>query len=89
MGAREILEKTKVWIEAEQIKAERLGAEPFSLTSFNFCLSKATGLSPGDDRLEEVLTILRATAKEERMGSYSVVSPIGALFVIKRALIAH
>jgi len=89
VNTQEILEKTRQWVESEIAKAKLPYADAFIMTSFNHCICKATGLSPGSDEVERALELLRTTAKAERMGALAVASPIGVIFVIKRALAAQ
>ena len=82
MSPREVLEKMRGWIEAEQVKAQLPYADPFVLISISFCAEKAVGGAEAQD----ILALLHSVAKEERMPTYDVVTPAGALFIINRAL---
>ncbi len=80
---RQVLEKMRAWIQTELEKAKQPRAERFVLMSLGYCADQvekdpATG--------EKVLALLRSVTKEERLPTYDVVGPQGALFIINRTL---
>jgi len=83
MEPHEVLQKMLAWIKAETEKAKLPYQEPFPLTSLSFCAHKVANFNEA----EKVRTILHATAETERqVGTYDVVEPYVAIFLINRAL---
>ena len=83
MEPYEVLKKMLGWVEAEIAKAKLPYQEPFLLTSLSFCAHKVANFNDA----EKVRTILHATAKIERqVGTYDIVEPYVAIFLIKRTL---
>ena len=86
METRDVLLKMRGWIEVEIEKANKEKhpyADSFILTSLAFCAEKAVGTKDA----EGALALLRSTAAIERhVGTYDVVSPHGAIFLLNCAL---
>jgi hypothetical protein len=79
-----ILFKMREWVEAEIKKAQAPYQEPFLLTSLTYCAEKTAGASRETDA---ALDLLRSTAEiESQVGTYDVVTPYVAIFLINRAL---
>lgn len=85
MTHTEILQKMRTWITEQLRKAEQPGGEAFTYTSLTYC---AEQVGAGAAR-QEVIAMLQATAKRERLGKYDVVRPHGAYFLIDRTLAAY
>jgi hypothetical protein len=82
---KELLEKTRKWVEAEIKKAQAPFADPFLLTSLNYALKKGGGAT--FEEVEDALALLHSVAATERQhGTYDVATPYGALFLLDRAL---
>ncbi len=83
MNPREALEKMLKWVEDEIKKAKLPLKDPFTLISLSFCTDKVFGQPEG----QEILALLRAAvAAERQVGTYDVVTPNQAIFLINRAL---
>lgn len=98
MTPRDVLAMMRTWIEAEIKKAEKPFADPFQLTSLSYCAVRVCHSK--DDwhkhdivlppEAEETLRMLRETAAiEGQVGTYDVVAPYSAIFLINRTLATH
>ena len=83
MEPHEVLKKMLEWVEAEIAKAKLPYQDAFQLTSLSFCAHKVAGFAEA----EQALALLHAVAKtESQVGTYDVVPPYAAIFLINRAL---
>ena len=75
--------KMRTWVEAEIERGRLPYQDPFSLVSISSCVDKALGES---ERGEILALLQRVAAREPQVGTYDVVTPHQAIFLINAAL---